>query len=136
MRAIRSALLLVCSASSLVAQGWTGGFKGGLGQGGFTGKSAFTWSASGLNIVGFAARPVTDGLFAQVEVAMHQKVGVSRVGGSLLTFTGDYITLPLLLRKNFGTRIFTPFMLAGPSLTLQIHCDLQMVTARLVSNID
>jgi hypothetical protein len=132
---LRLAILLIGTVSSLRAQGWTGGFKAGLGQGGFTGRSEFAWSATGMNIAAYFSRPVRDRLSFQPEISATQKIGQSAVGGSSLTFTGDDINLPMLLRLDFPPRReFTPFVVAGPSLSFRAGCSLQLVVAGQVSN--
>jgi len=133
---LRLAILLTGTISSLRAQGWTGGLKGGFGQGGFTGKSEFTWSATGMNIAMFFSHALTSRVSIQPEILASQKVGQSTVGGSLLTFSGDDINLPVLLRVDYARRAgFTPFLLAGPSVSLHASCSLQFVVAGQVSNI-
>lgn len=132
---LRLAILLVGTISSLRAQGWTGGFKAGVGQGGFTGKSEFAWSATGFNGVFFFSVPIGERLSLEPEVVVTQKVGQSTVGLSTLTFTGDYISAADLVRLDFRQRAgFTPFVGGGPSLTFRVGCRLQLVVAGQVSD--
>jgi hypothetical protein len=133
LSAILAALFVVLS-SGLPAQGWTAGFKAGLGQGAFTGRSAFAWSASGLNLTSFAQRPVTDRLSAQVELALTQALGQSAIGASTLSVTNNYLALPALLRADFTGRHVSPFVVAGPKVTLHASCSMRFVAAGLVSS--
>jgi hypothetical protein len=133
LSAILAALFVVLS-SGLPAQGWTAGFKAGLGQGAFTGRSAFAWSASGLNLTSFAQRPLTDRFSAQVELALTQALGQSAVGASTLSVTNNYLALPALLRADFTGRHVSPFVVAGPKVTFHASCSMRFVAAGLVSS--
>jgi hypothetical protein len=133
LSAILAALFVVLS-SGLPAQGWTAGFKAGLGRGAFTGRSAFAWSASGLNLTSFAQRPVTDRLSAQVELSLTQALGQSAVGASTLSVTNNYLALPALLRADFTGRHVSPFVVAGPKVTFHASCSMRFVAAGLVSS--
>ena len=135
--AFRVAIILAGSASSALAQGWTGGVKAGLGQSGYSGTSEFAWSAAGFNASVFLSRPVAGRVSLQTEIAATQKIGQSSAGGALLTFTSDDISLPVLFKIDYRRRgAFTPFVVAGPSLTFRANCNMQFVVAGQVSSID
>jgi hypothetical protein len=135
-RAILFSAILTVSASGLSAQ-WTGGFKTGLGQGAFTGSSAFAWSPTAMSVAAFLSRPITERVSAQLELLATQKNGESQVGGSILTFTGGYVSMPLLATMSFQSRgTVTPFALGGASVTVESNCHLQLIVSGLVSNIE
>ena len=90
-----------------------------------------------MNIAVFLSHPVTERVSFQPEISVSQKVGQSTVGGSLLTFSGDDINLPMLLRMDYAPRGgITPFLVAGPSLTMHASCNLQFVVAGVVSKLN
>jgi hypothetical protein len=137
MKSVLRLALLIGTATSLRAQGWTVGLKGGLGQGGFTKRSEFAWSATGMNLALSFSRPVTERVSIQPELATSQTIGQSTIGGSVLTYSSDDIDVPLLVRADLSRRAgLTPFVLAGPSLTIHASCGMQFMVAGSVSNID
>lgn len=130
MRYSVAALLLLAQTAS--AQ-YMAGLKAGYGQGAFTGTTEFQWQSATTYGV-FATGAITRTLSLQAEVYLSEKVGESRVTGSSLTFQANYLSLPLLARYAPATPgPVKPYFLAGPSLVLQVRCQVRFVTVGLVS---
>ena len=114
---------------------WSGGAKGGIGQGSFTGQHEFAWQVVGPNTVLFLNRSIGDRFSLQPEAGVSRQVGLSQVGGSTLTFGAVNVDMRLMGQYAFlPHRATQPFMAAGPSLSYRLSCNLEFVTGGLVSN--
>ena len=121
-------IALHSSGSAAYAQNWTGGVKGGLGQGGFTGSQEFNWNQTSLSTALFVNRRLGERFGFQPEVAHLQKIGISVVGSSQLTLAVDYLEVPLLLQLKLPrVAEVMPFVLAGPNAALSLSCTLKFV---------
>jgi hypothetical protein len=121
-------MALLLSATAARAQTWTGGVKGGLGQGGFTGSQEFDWNQRSLSTAIFLNRSLSERFGFQPELAHLQKVGISIVGSSQLTLAVDYLEMPLLLQfKLPRVAGVMPFLLGGPNVALSLSCTLKFV---------
>jgi hypothetical protein len=121
-------IALLCGGSHAAAQGWTGGVKGGVGQGGFSGSREFDWNRTIPSTAIFLSRSVSERLSFQPELVQTRRIGVSNVGGSTLTLTADQLQLPLLVQLKLpSTGGLMPFLIAGPSLGVKLNCTLEFV---------
>jgi hypothetical protein len=119
---------LLASGSTAHAQNWSGGVKGGLGQGGFTGSQEFNWNQTSLSTALFVNRRLSERFGFQPELAHLQKTGISVVGSSTLTLAVDYLEMPLLLQFRLPRVAgVMPFVLAGPNAALSLSCTLKFV---------
>jgi hypothetical protein len=110
------------------------GLKAGYGLGAFTGTTEFQWQAGSSTYSVFASGAITRTLSLQTELYLSEKLGESRVTGSDLSFHATYLTLPLMLRYAPATPgPVKPYFLAGPSLVVQVRCQVRFVTVGLVS---
>ena len=113
---------------------WMAGAKAGFGQGAFTGTTEFEWQSGAMTFSVFANGAVTRSLALQAELYLTEKNGRSRVTGSNLTMSADYLVLPLLVRLAPPVPgPVKPYFLAGPSLMLEVRCQVRFVTVGLVS---
>jgi hypothetical protein len=121
-------IALLSSGATAHAQNWSGGVKGGLGQGGFTGSEEFNWNQTSLSTALFVNRRLGERFGFQPELAHLQKVGISVVGSSTLTLAVDYLEMPLLLQLKLPRVVgVMPFVLAGPNVALSLSCTLKFV---------
>jgi hypothetical protein len=121
-------IALLVSGSAARAQTWSGGVKGGLGQGGFTGSQEFNWDQTSLSTALFVNRRLSERFALQPELAHLQKVGISIVGSSQLTLAVDYLEMPLLLQFKLPQLAgVMPFVFAGPNAALSLSCTLKFV---------
>jgi hypothetical protein len=73
------------------------------------------------------ALPIAQALRLQAEALFVQKGTYSNFGGINTTFAQDYFEFPLLLRWDLpGTRQLTPFVLAGPALSVLTRCSVDV----------
>lgn len=127
-RLLPAVIALVSSGTAARAQTWTGGIKGGLGQGGFTGSQEFNWNQSSLSTALFVNHHLNERFAFQPELAHMQKVGISVVGSSTLTLAVDYLEMPLLLQLKIPRVAgVMPFVLGGPNVALSLSCTLKFV---------
>jgi hypothetical protein len=114
---------------------WAAGLKSGFGQGAFTGPSEFEWQAEAITYSAFVNGPIRRALALQAEVYLTEKLGESSVAGSDLTMRADYIVVPLLAR--FSPALpgpIQPYLLAGPSLVVELRCRLRSTTPGVPTN--
>jgi hypothetical protein len=124
-RAAVVGFVFLCGASHVAAQGWAGGVKGGVGQGGFTGSREFNWNRTLPSAAVFINRSLSDRFSFQPELVQTRRVGVSNVGGSTLTLTADHIQIPLLLQLKVPSAVgLMPFLFAGPHVGVKLQCTL------------
>ena len=129
-RAVLVLTAVLCGGAHANAQGWSGGIKSGVRQGGFTGSGEFDWNRRLPSTAMFANRTLDDRLSVQVELVQLRTVGVSNVAspGSTLSVTADYIQLPLLLQLKLPSLAgIMPMLLAGPNLGVKLKCTLEFV---------
>jgi hypothetical protein len=121
-------ITLLCSASHAAAQGWSGGIKGGVGQGGFSGSREFDWQRMIPSTAIFLNRRLSERLSFQPELVQTRRIGVSNVGTSTLTLTADQLHLPLLMQLKLPSAGgLLPFLIAGPSVGVKLNCTLEFV---------
>jgi hypothetical protein len=73
-------------------------------------------------------------VFKQIGIGLSQIVGVSRVGTTTLTFSADYVHVPVLLILSAPSGfIVKPYVMAGPNLSFRTRCSLDFLTASLSS---
>ena len=125
---------LACATSGAGAQSWQGGFKAGLGRGSFTGPSEFTWQSNAFNAFGFLSHRASALWSRQIGIGLSQAIGVSKVGSTTLTFSADYVHVPLLLHLTapIAFRV-KPFLFAGPNLSFRTRCSLDFLAGSLSS---
>jgi hypothetical protein len=73
------------------------------------------------------AIPITETLALQAEGLFAQKGAYSNFSAANVTFAQDYVEFPLLLRWDApGFRRLTPFVLAGPALSVLTRCSVDI----------
>lgn len=117
--------MLAAFARDAQPQGWWAGAKAGFGEGGFTGSEEFAWTSGNPAVSVFVAHPFGSHFWLQPELNFIRKKGVSILSGSSLTVTADYIDMPLILQYRAPSFLgFSPFLAAGPSVSIRLGCNL------------